>query len=61
MQGDVLHADEVGVDQADDQVIDDAKVFDSDSDVPLLGLELGETEPAEVAASHGPEQWCATA
>ena len=55
MQGDVLHADEVGVDQADDQVIEDADVLDSDSDVPLLGLGLGETEPAEVAAPLGPE------
>ena len=55
MQGDVLHADEVGVDQADDQVIDDAEVLDSDSDVPLLGIGLGETEPAEVAASLRPE------
>ena len=43
MQGDVLQADEVGIDQSDDQVIDDAEVLDSDSDVPLLGLGLGET------------------
>ena len=34
MQGDVLRAAEVGVDQADDQVIEDADVLDSDSDVP---------------------------
>ena len=55
VQGDVLHAEEVGVDQADDQAIEDADVLDSDSDIPLLGLGLGETEPAEVAAPLGPE------
>ena len=51
----VLHADEAGVDQADDRVIEDADVPDSDSDVPLLGLGLGETEPAEVATPLGAE------
>ena len=55
MQGDVLRADEVGVDQADGQVIEDADILDSDSDVPLLGLGLGETEPAEKVAPLGPE------
>ena len=55
VQGDVLHADEVGIDQADDRVIEDADVLDSDSDVALLGLGLGETEQAEVAALLGPE------
>ena len=51
VQGDVLHADEVGVDQADDQVIEDADVLDSDSDVPLLGLGLGETETSRISSS----------
>ena len=55
MQGDALRAGEAGVYQTDDQVLEDADVLDSDSDVPLLGLGLGETEPAEVVAPLGPE------
>ena len=55
MQGDVLRADEVGVGQTDDQVIENADILDLDSDVPRLGLGLGETEPAEVAVPLGPE------
>ena len=47
MLGDVLRADEVGVDQTEDQLLEDADILDSDSDVPLLGLGLGENEPAE--------------
>ena len=43
------------MDQADDRVIEDADVLDSDSDVPLLGLGLGGTGPAEAAAPLGTE------
>jgi hypothetical protein len=53
--GDVLRPEEVGVDQTDDQLLEDADILDSDSDVPLLGLGLGETEPAEKVAPLGPE------
>ena len=55
VQGDVLRADEVGVGQTDDQVIEDADVLALDSDVPLLRLGLGETKFAEVVALLGPE------
>ena len=55
MLGDVLRAEEVGVDQNEDQLLGDADILDSDSDVPLLGLGLGETEPAEIVAPLGPE------
>ena len=44
VQGDVLPAEEVGVDQADDRVKEDVDVLDLDSDVPLLGLGLGGTD-----------------
>ena len=55
MRGDVLRAEEVGVDQAEDRAIEDADILDSDSDVPLLGLGHGETEPAEIVAPLGTE------
>ena len=55
MHGDVLRAEEVGVDQTENQLIEDADILDSDSDVPLLGLGHGETEPAEKVAPLGPE------
>ena len=43
------------MDQADDRVNEDADVLDSDAGIPLLGLGLGGTEPAEEAAPLGPE------
>ena len=55
VQGDVLHADEVGVDQADDQVIEDADVLDSDSDkrqVCEVRQNIGNTKPWPETAGH---------
>ena len=53
MRGDVLRAEEVGVDHTEDRAIEDADILDLDTDVPLLGLGHGETEPAEKAAPLG--------
>ena len=55
VRGDVLRAEEVGVDKTEDRAIEDADILDSDSDVPLLGLGHGETEPAEKVAPLGTE------
>ena len=53
MRGDVLRAEEVGVDHTEDRAIEDADILDSDTDVPLLGLGHSETEPAEKVAPLG--------